>query len=156
MVCTPTSKPWSRRHLSEVLCGEWDWRNGAGRLKDMATRTLLLKLEARGPIQLPPRRLRTVSRMRLVRTLPLVWEEQSVARLPAVRLGGLEVPGQERLHRLVRPAETAASAPRHPKPLGPQRNSNWGFCGLKGRMRFLVDNQLPDEAGSLRSVRLTH
>jgi len=35
---------WSRRHLSEVLCAAWDWRTSAGRLKDMATRALLLKL----------------------------------------------------------------------------------------------------------------
>ena len=47
---------WSRRRLSEVLCAEWDWRNGSGRLKDMATRTLLVKLDARGLITLPARR----------------------------------------------------------------------------------------------------
>ncbi len=41
---------WSRRRLSEVLCAEWDWRNGSGRLKDMATRTLLVKLDAAGLI----------------------------------------------------------------------------------------------------------
>jgi hypothetical protein len=31
---------WSRRNLSEVLCAARDWRNGGGRLKDMATRAL--------------------------------------------------------------------------------------------------------------------
>jgi hypothetical protein len=54
---------WSRRRLSEVLCAEWDWRNGAGRLKDMATRSLLLKLEARGLIELPARRRKATNRM---------------------------------------------------------------------------------------------
>jgi hypothetical protein len=54
---------WSRRRLSEVLCAEWDWRNGSGRLKDMATRTLLLKLEARGLIRLPERRRIPSNRM---------------------------------------------------------------------------------------------
>ena len=54
---------WSRRHLSNVLAAEWDWRNGAGLLKDMATRTLLLKLEARGLIRLPPRRQTPSNRM---------------------------------------------------------------------------------------------
>ena len=44
---------WSRRRISEVLCAEWDWRNTAGRLKDMATRSLLLKLAGRGLIELP-------------------------------------------------------------------------------------------------------
>jgi hypothetical protein len=45
---------WSRFQLSVALAQRWDWRNGAGRLKDMAARTLLLKLEARGLIDLPP------------------------------------------------------------------------------------------------------
>ena len=45
---------WSRFQLSVALAELWNWRNGAGRLKDMATRTLLLKLQARGLIDLPP------------------------------------------------------------------------------------------------------
>jgi hypothetical protein len=44
---------WSRRQLSEHLAQQWQWRNEAGRLKDMAARTLLLKLQARGLIDLP-------------------------------------------------------------------------------------------------------
>lgn len=46
----------NRTQLSRALCARWNWRNGVGRLKDMAARTLLLKLEAAGYIQLPPRR----------------------------------------------------------------------------------------------------
>ena len=45
---------WNRTALSRHLCELWNWRNGAGRLKDMAARTLLLKLQARGLIELPP------------------------------------------------------------------------------------------------------
>lgn len=45
---------WSRYQLSVVLAQRWQWRNAAGRLKDMAARTLLLKLQARGLIDLPP------------------------------------------------------------------------------------------------------
>jgi hypothetical protein len=45
---------WSRFQLSVFLAESWQWRNGAGRLKDMAARTLLLKLQARGLIDLPP------------------------------------------------------------------------------------------------------
>ena len=45
---------WHRTALSRHLCQLWNWRNGLGRLKDMAARTLLLKLEARGLIELPP------------------------------------------------------------------------------------------------------
>ena len=36
---------WSRWRLSKVLCQHWNWRNAAGQLKDMASRTLLLKLQ---------------------------------------------------------------------------------------------------------------
>ena len=38
----------SRYRLSRQLATLWDWRNPAGQLKDMAARTLLLKLERRG------------------------------------------------------------------------------------------------------------
>jgi hypothetical protein len=50
---------WRRTALSRHLCELWNWRNGAGRLKDMAARTLLLKLQARGWIELPPAKTRT-------------------------------------------------------------------------------------------------
>jgi hypothetical protein len=55
---------WSRYRLSRHLATLWDWRNPAGQLKDMAARTLLLKLEQRGWIVLPPRRRVPSSRMR--------------------------------------------------------------------------------------------
>ena len=44
-----------RSALSRLLCELWNWRNPAGRLKDIAARTLLRKLEARGLVSLPPR-----------------------------------------------------------------------------------------------------
>ena len=46
---------WNRSRLSRELCERWDWRDEKGRLKDMACRTLPLKLESRGEIGLPPR-----------------------------------------------------------------------------------------------------
>ena len=49
-------RDWGRTRLSEELCCWWDWRNAQGRIKDMAARTLLLKLERGGFIQLPERR----------------------------------------------------------------------------------------------------
>ena len=45
---------WPRFRLSIALAERWQWRNEAGRLKDMAARTLLSKLAARGLIELPP------------------------------------------------------------------------------------------------------
>lgn len=47
---------WGRSRLSQELCRRWEWRNAQGRLKDMAARTLLLKLERTGYIRLPKRR----------------------------------------------------------------------------------------------------
>lgn len=44
---------WSRVELSRQLAEQWQWRNAAGQLKDMAARTLLLKLHRRGLITLP-------------------------------------------------------------------------------------------------------
>jgi hypothetical protein len=55
---------WSRWRLSRVLCEQWDWRNRAGELKDMAARSLLLKLQERGLITLPTKRRTTVNRMK--------------------------------------------------------------------------------------------
>jgi hypothetical protein len=46
---------WGRTRLSQELCRRWDWRNAQGQPKDMAARTLLLKLERAGHIRLPPR-----------------------------------------------------------------------------------------------------
>jgi len=56
-------RDWSRRRISEHLARLWDWRNSAGQLKDMAARTLLLKLERRGEIVLPARRRIPSNRM---------------------------------------------------------------------------------------------
>jgi len=46
----------SRWRLSIELCRRWNWTDAKGRLKDMASRTLLLKLEQKGLLVLPPRR----------------------------------------------------------------------------------------------------
>ena len=55
---------WSRWRLSRELATRWDWRNGAGVLKDMAARTLLVKLAQRGLLALPERRQVPTNRMR--------------------------------------------------------------------------------------------
>ena len=67
---------WNRTRLSRELCSEWNWRNAAGRLKDMACRTLLLQLEARGQIRLPRRRTASVKGARN-QSLAEVTHEQS-------------------------------------------------------------------------------
>ena len=55
---------WSRWRLSRELATRWEWRNAAGQLKDMAARTLLVKLGQRGLIELPARRQVPTNRMR--------------------------------------------------------------------------------------------
>ena len=69
---------WSRWRLSRELATRWDWRNGAGALKDMAARSLLLKLEARGWIVLPARQRQPSNRM--ARRAPVVVAEALCTR----------------------------------------------------------------------------
>lgn len=81
---------WSRWRLSKVLCEQWNWRNAAGQLKDMAGRTLLLKLQERGHIQLPARRRTPASRMRQTRVELRVWQDTPI-RSSLSELGPLQV-----------------------------------------------------------------
>jgi len=76
---------WSRHRLSVQVATLWHWRNQVGQLKDMAARTLLLKLEQRGWIALPARR--QVSPNRMGRS-PMPAVATPGAELP--RLGALE------------------------------------------------------------------
>ena len=55
---------WSRYRLSRQLCSVWNWRSPTGQIKDMAARSLLLKLEQRGLVVLPTRRRSSPNRMR--------------------------------------------------------------------------------------------
>src|SRR6516162_2663936 len=48
-------RDWNRTKLSEYIAQNWGWRNEVGRLKDMACRTMLLKLEQKGLLCLPAR-----------------------------------------------------------------------------------------------------
>jgi hypothetical protein len=44
-----------RTAISRLLCEQWRWEQSNGRLKDRACRVLLLALESKGAITLPPR-----------------------------------------------------------------------------------------------------
>lgn len=46
----------SRRFISQEVCRRWNWRQTNGFLKDMVCRSLLLLLESKGLIKLPPRK----------------------------------------------------------------------------------------------------
>jgi hypothetical protein len=66
---------WSRRQLSDHLVATWQWVNSAGRPKDMAARSLLLKLQARGLIDLPAPLTRNGNRQRCARPPGLIPSE---------------------------------------------------------------------------------
>ncbi len=93
----------SRYRLSRELARLWDWRTPQGQLKDMAARTLLLKLQGRGWIELPPPRMKSPTRSgrapvsaglaldqspvacALAEVVPLQWREVSRAGDPQGR-----------------------------------------------------------------------
>jgi hypothetical protein len=50
-----TNPSWRRSRISQELCNKWAWSNHLGQPKDMACRSMLLKLEAKGYITLPER-----------------------------------------------------------------------------------------------------
>jgi len=94
---------WSRQRLSRVLCQEWDWRNGRGRLKDFAARSLLEKLAYRGLVTLPPLQWQSSHcRSKPVRATVLEWPPQppppSLSQLLPLQWIVPEV-GQEFWHR---------------------------------------------------------
>ena len=92
---------WSRWRLSRELATRWDWRNAAGQLKDMAARTLLVKLHQRGLIELPPRRQVPTNRMRCPAAVPPDLEQPACPRdCSLAQLGELTV------------SEVSASAPQ--------------------------------------------
>lgn len=68
-----------RKHISRVLCQEWNWRQPNGRLKDMACREVLLTLKRKGLISLPPR-LNSANNDKRNRSIPLVDIEQTPLR----------------------------------------------------------------------------
>jgi Domain of unknown function (DUF4338) len=81
---------WSRWRLSRALAATWDWRNAAGQLKDMAVRSLLVKLAQRGSIPLPARRRVPTNRMRARAIAPQLWDSRPL-HAPLAELGPLEV-----------------------------------------------------------------
>ena len=54
---------WSRWRLSREIAQRWQWYSLSGQLKDMAARTLLLKLDQQGWIKLPERKRQPARRL---------------------------------------------------------------------------------------------
>lgn len=81
---------WHRTRLSRELCAMWDWRTPTGQIKDMACRTLLLKLHRAGVVQLPERRGPSVNHRRGKTFQPVAHDSTSrqcsLSQLGPVRL----------------------------------------------------------------------
>ncbi len=123
---------WSRRRLSVELASRWSWRNGAGQLKDMAARTMLLKLHQRGLLELPARRQAPTNRMRCVASeLPLA--EASPAEIRCA----FEDLGRPRLKEVSRDATERAWVKRV--------LSRYHYLGFKGavgeNLQYLIEDQ---------------
>jgi hypothetical protein len=80
---------WSRRRLALELCRQWQWHNAAGQIKDMAARSFLDKLQARGWIELPPRQRRRgpgfAPRLAALPPAPPAEMKESLAHLRPLR-----------------------------------------------------------------------
>ena len=81
---------WHRTRLSRELCHRWEWRNAAGQPKDMACRSLLLKLERAGHIRLPARRGPSVNGRRH-RSVPIVQHSREKIAEPLRQLLPLKI-----------------------------------------------------------------
>jgi hypothetical protein len=81
---------WSRKRLARQLCELWQWRDERGRLKDFAARSLLLKLEARRLLQLPPLQLHKRRAPRPKATLP-DWQPPAPWSAPLAQIRPVRV-----------------------------------------------------------------
>ncbi len=79
-----------RTPISQILCQKWNWVQPNGQLKDMACREILLTLNRKGLLKLPPRKTSAYNEKRN-RSIPVVEVDQSpinckLADLPSVEL----------------------------------------------------------------------
>ena len=74
-----TSHPlWHHTQISRELCKLWNWRKANDQLKDMACRTLLLKLERTGYITLPMRRREHVNHSRGTLDISVGYSDEAI------------------------------------------------------------------------------
>lgn len=102
---------WSRYGLSRELARLWAWRTPQGQLKDMAARTLLLKLHEQGWIELPVRRMKSPTRSGRSPGGGYPALEQSTVEGPLDRLVPLRL--HEVSHVSQRPARQQLEAALH-------------------------------------------
>ena len=83
---------WSqgRKHISKVLCRQWNWFQPNGRLKDMACRELLLTLNRMGLITLPPR-LNNANNEKRNRSIPVIKIDQTPLQETQTKLSPIDL-----------------------------------------------------------------
>lgn len=80
-----------RKHISMELCRLWDWLQPSGRLKDMACREILLTLNRKGLISLPPPLTPNANNHKRNKTILEISADQTplqehISKLPQVEL----------------------------------------------------------------------
>jgi hypothetical protein len=65
-----------RTPISQILCQQWNWVQPNGQLKDMACREVLLALNRKGLLKLPPRKNSAYNEKRN-RLIPVVQIDQA-------------------------------------------------------------------------------
>ena len=83
---------WSRgrKHISRVLCRQWNWFQPNGRLKDMACREVLLTLNRSGLITLPPR-LNNANNEKRNRSIPVIKIDQTPLQEKLTKLSPIDI-----------------------------------------------------------------
>ena len=98
-------KHWhrGRKHISRELCRLWDWRQPSGRLKDMACREILLTLNRKGLISLPPP-LKNANNHRCNKVIPEIVVDHTplqehISKLPPIELKMVRGTDAEQLYK---------------------------------------------------------
>jgi hypothetical protein len=94
---------WHRTRLSQEVCRCWSWINGQGQFKDIAARSLLRKLDAKGLIRLPAP-VRSANNDFRHRSDSLIDVDQipitdGLSEIAPIRVVCVQEPGQARLFR---------------------------------------------------------
>jgi hypothetical protein len=130
----PTS---SRYQLSRQLATLWNWRTASGQLKDMAARTLLLKLHDQGWIKLPARRCASPTRSgRVPSDRAFTPLDETQLEAPLSSLTPLLIEEVSQLGRNVRRAQLESCVARYHY-LGYRsrvgQNLQYWICSAQGR-----------------------
>lgn len=134
-----------RTGLSRKICELWDWRTPSGRLKDIAARSLLRKLDERGLITLPARlthkrsgQRKPGSALRPAAEQSLLWAQASpdpihatLAQLRPLRIARVDTPEQ-------RARAFAALRAHHYLGFSRSVGENVGYLAFDSRDRLLA------------------